>query len=106
MAEFGRQRALDGFDLLGALAAAYDIGGLLLSSLGGALVPLTALPHWVCDAAPISPGYWAARGLHAALTGNATAVTETCLVLFALALAFNTLASYGLQGRSGRLAAA
>ena len=29
---------------VGALSASYDIGGMLLSSMGGALVPLTVLP--------------------------------------------------------------
>lgn len=40
---------------MGELSAAYDIGGMLLSSVGGALVPLAVLPAWVADVAPVSP---------------------------------------------------
>lgn len=41
---------------VGELSASYDIGGMLLSSLGGALVPLSVLPHWVAEVAPSRPG--------------------------------------------------
>jgi ABC-2 type transport system permease protein len=56
---------------LSSLSACYDIGGMVLSSLGGALVPLTAMPAWVRDIAPASPGYWAVSALEAALRGDA-----------------------------------
>ena len=55
---------------LSALSACYDIGGMLLSSLGGALVPLTAMPSWIRHIAPASPGYWAVSALEAALRGE------------------------------------
>lgn len=88
---------------MGELSAAYDIGGMLLSSIGGALVPLSTLPHWVARTAPLSPGYWATRGLRAALTNDARTVTTACCVLLAVALTCATLASLRLQGRGGRL---
>ncbi|MEU5030426.1 ABC transporter permease [Streptomyces milbemycinicus] len=88
---------------MGELSAAYDIGGMLLSSIGGALVPLSALPHWVAQAAPLSPGYWAARGLRATLVDDIHTVTTACGVLLAVALTCGTLASLRLQGRGGRL---
>jgi len=88
---------------MGELSAAYDIGGMLLSSLGGALVPLAVLPHWVSDAAPISPGYWAARGLRAALTGDSPFVFEACMLLLGVGLVCTVAASARLRGRSGRL---
>ncbi|MGQ4376153.1 ABC transporter permease [Streptomyces sp. SAS_267] len=90
---------------LGALSAAFDIGGMLLSSLGGALVPPAALPAWVSDVAPASPGYWAARGLRAALSGDTYAVAESCGTLLAVALVCGAGASVRLVGRSGRLVA-
>ncbi len=90
---------------MGELSAAYDIGGMLLSSLGGALVPLGELPHWVAVVAPASPGYWAVHGLRAALAGDARTVAEVCGVLLAVALACGTLAVGRLRGRSGRLVA-
>jgi ABC-2 type transport system permease protein len=88
---------------MGELSAAYDIGGMLLSSLGGALVPLALLPHWVADAAPLSPGYWAVHGLHAALAGDTQTVAGACGVLLGVALVCDALASIRLRGRSGRL---
>ncbi|WP_406440208.1 ABC transporter permease [Streptomyces sp. NBC_01613] len=90
---------------MGELSAAYDIGGMLLSSVGGALVPLSVLPAWVADAAPASPGYWAARGLRAALDGEAHTAVEACGTLLGVALVCGALASVRLQGRSSRLVA-
>ncbi|MFF3413650.1 ABC transporter permease [Streptomyces sp. NPDC002698] len=90
---------------LGALSAAFDIGGMLLSSVGGALVPLAALPAWVSDVAPASPGYWAARGMRAALSGDAYVVAESCGTLLGVALVCGVGASVRLVGRSGRLMA-
>ncbi|MFI9604544.1 ABC transporter permease [Streptomyces sp. NPDC052043] len=90
---------------VGELSAAYDIGGMLLSSVGGALVPLSVLPTWVGVVAPVSPGYWAARGLRAALHGDTHGVAAACGTLAAVALVCGTLASARLQGRSGRLVA-
>ncbi|WP_405915142.1 ABC transporter permease [Streptomyces sp. NBC_00728] len=89
----------------GALSAAFDIGGMLLSSVGGALVPLDALPAWVSDAAPASPGYWAARGVRAALAGDTYTVAAACGTLLCVALICGALASVRLRGRSGRLVA-
>ncbi|WP_433347909.1 ABC transporter permease [Microtetraspora malaysiensis] len=90
---------------MGELSAAYDIGGMLLSSLGGALVPLAVLPHWGAAAAPISPGYWAVRGLHAALVGDIRTSVAASGTLLAVALACGALASVRLRGRGGRLVA-
>lgn len=90
---------------MGELSAAYDIGGMLLSSVGGALVPLAVLPAWVADVAPASPGYWAAHGLRAALAGDAHTAALACGILFGTAAVCATLASVRLQGRSGRVVA-
>lgn len=90
---------------MGELSAVYDIGGMLLSSAGGALVPLSSLPAWVADVAPVSPGYWAVRGLHAALTGDTHTAAAACGTLLGVALSCAALASARLRGRSGRLVA-
>ncbi len=88
----------------GELSAAYDIGGMLLSSLGGALVPLSALPPWVRTLAPASPGYWAMSSLHAALSGDSARTLTACAVLLCFALAFGLLAALRLRHGSGRSA--
>ncbi|MFF3446341.1 ABC transporter permease [Streptomyces sp. NPDC002667] len=90
---------------LGALSAAFDIGGMLLSSVGGALVPPAALPVWVADVAPASPGYWAVHGIRAALSGDTSTVAEACGTLLGVALVCGCVASVRLRGRSGRLVA-
>ncbi|HEY0117306.1 MAG TPA: ABC transporter permease [Cellulomonas sp.] len=68
------------------LVAAQDVGGLVLTGLGGALVPLSLLPHAARVIAPVSPGYWGVTGLGAALDGDAPAVVRSVLVLGAIAL--------------------
>jgi ABC-2 type transport system permease protein len=91
---------------LSELSAAYDIGAMILSSLGGALVPLAALPQWVADIAPASPGYWAVAALRAALDGEARRTLLACAVLAAFAglAGLATIAATRRGGgRSGRL---
>jgi len=88
------------------LSAAYDIGAMILSSLGEALVPLAALPSWVRHVAPASPGYWAVSSLEAALRGDAarTLATSGVLLGFAVGAGLITMirASRG-WGRSARM---
>jgi len=69
------------------LVAAQDVGGLVLTGLGGALVPLALLPHAAQRIAPVSPGYWGLNGLLAALDGDGPAVARSVVVLGAIALA-------------------
>jgi ABC-2 type transport system permease protein len=90
---------------VGALSASYDIGGMLLSSMGGALVPLAVLPHWVHSVAPASPGYWVARGMRSAFAGDTRGVLLGCLVLAGVAAICGLIASVRLRGTGGRLVA-
>jgi ABC-2 type transport system permease protein len=86
---------------LSELSVIYDLGGIVLSSLGGALVPLAAMPGWVRHVAPASPGYWAVSALHAALGGDAAGTLRACAVLAGIAVACGALAA----ARVGRGAA-
>jgi len=77
-----------------------------MSSLGGALVPLAALPSWLRGIAPASPGYWGVAALQAALRGDTGRTLEAAAVLAAFAAAAALLAavrSTRTGGRSGRL---
>ena len=65
----------------GALSAAQDIGSLLLSGLGGGLVPLAVMPGWLRTVAPVSPAYWAVSGLRGALGGDGSTVWVAVAVL-------------------------
>ncbi len=88
------------------LSAAYDIGAMIMSSLGGALVPLAAMPSWVRAIAPASPGYWAVAALHAALRGDAARTLAAAAVLAGFGVAAGLLAAWRTSragGRSGRL---
>jgi ABC-2 type transport system permease protein len=75
------------------MSVIYDVGGMILSSLGGALVPLSAMPGWVRHLAPASPGYWAVSALKGALAGHTLGTLRACAVLAGFALAFALLAA-------------
>ncbi|HEY2506727.1 MAG TPA: ABC transporter permease [Streptosporangiaceae bacterium] len=87
-----------------SLSASYDIGGMILSSLGGALVPLTALPEWVRQVAPISPGYWAVSALESALRGAAGRTFLASAVLLAFAAGAGLAAAIRASRTWGRSA--
>lgn len=44
------------------LAAVTNVTALILTGLGGALVPVELLPGWLQPIAPLTPSYWAMRG--------------------------------------------
>ena len=76
-----------------------NICGLGLSALGGAYVPLALLPNWMQRIAPITPTYWAVKGLRVGFlpaTSMTTALAATA-VLLGLALAFTLAASRRLR---------
>ena len=87
----------------GQLGTAVDIGALVATCLGGALIPLSALPAWLRSVAWVSPGYWAMAGYHAALTGQSvTRLLQPCGVLLAIAAAAATLAATRTSHAQGR----
>jgi ABC-2 type transport system permease protein len=84
------------------LNVAYDIGGLLFSALGGALIPPGELPGWARTIAPSSPGYWAMGALRSALGGQATATLRDAAVLVGVAAAACALAAWRMSRNSPR----
>ncbi|MFI6908603.1 ABC transporter permease [Nonomuraea sp. NPDC050394] len=70
----------------GELSVISDVGALTLSSLGGALVPLSIMPEWAQIAGHASPGYWALTMLQAAVAGNESAMLLPASVLLAIGL--------------------
>jgi ABC-2 type transport system permease protein len=79
------------------LQVAYDIGGVLLSALGGAMVPLTSLPGWAQAIAPASPGYWAMSALRSAVLGQTAGTLRAASVLLAIAAVMGTLAAWRIS---------
>jgi ABC-2 type transport system permease protein len=87
----------------GELSAVCDVGGLTVSGLGGALVPIALLPGWARAIAPVSPGYWARAMLEGAVDGNAAAVFRSAGVLLAIAVVAGLVASFRLSRGMSRL---
>lgn len=86
----------------GELSAVTDLGGLFLTVLGGAIVPLALMPPWVHDLAPASPGHWALTGLRAALSGETSATLRCVGVLAAVAAALSGFACWRIARGWGR----
>ncbi|WP_340539815.1 ABC transporter permease [Nocardioides sp. GXZ039] len=87
---------------LSELGAISDVGAMVLSSLAGALVPLSILPGWVEVAAHASPGYYALEMLRAAVAGDTRQVLGNAAVLIAVGLAAGGYAIHRLARGWGR----
>lgn len=79
-----------------------DIGAMVISALGGALVPVSIMPGWAAAAAHASPGYWALRMLQAAVRGDTLGTLRPAGVLLGLALVFGAFALHRLSRGWGR----
>ncbi|MEE4543817.1 ABC transporter permease [Streptomyces sp. V4-01] len=86
----------------GQLSAVFDIGALVLTTLGGALVPLSTLPGWVRAVSPASPGYWAADGLRHAAEGDTGRTLVCASVLLGVAAATGAVAAWRVSRGWGR----
>ncbi len=75
------------------LSVVVDIGSVVLTSLGGALVPLSTMPGWARAIAPASPGYWAMRAMSGALHGDTGSTIGAIGVLLAIAVLTGTVAA-------------
>jgi ABC-2 type transport system permease protein len=83
-------------------SAVQDIGSFVFTSLGGALVPLAAMPGWARHIAPVSPAYWAMSALRGAVAGESTQVIRALLVLLCIAAAAAFLAGWRINRGWGR----
>lgn len=86
----------------GELGMISDIGAMVLSSMGGALVPLVLLPGWAQAAAHVSPGYWALLMMKAAVRGDAAGVLVPGAVLAGLGVVAGAFATRRLTRGWGR----
>ena len=84
------------------LAVFYDIGGIILTTLGGALVPLSLMPGWAQALAPLSPGYWAMDSYRSALAGDMASLLRNSAVLLTLAVVAGAIASWRITRGWGR----
>lgn len=86
----------------GELSVISDVGALTLSSLGGALVPLSIMPQWAQIVAHVSPGYWALSMLQAAIRGDAVGMLAPAGVLLTVGILAGSFAVRRLTRGWGR----
>ncbi|MDA0633468.1 ABC transporter permease [Nonomuraea sp. MCN248] len=86
----------------GELSVICDVGALTLSSLGGALVPLSLMPEWAQLVAPVSPGYWALTLMQAAVRGDLAGMLPSAAILLAIGLVAGAFAARRLARGWGR----
>jgi ABC-2 type transport system permease protein len=86
----------------GELSVASDLGAILVSALGGALVPVSLMPGWAQFIAPLSPGYWAMELLRGAVDADPAAMLRPTLVCLAIAVVAGAVATYRLARGWGR----
>ncbi len=67
------------------LNAISSAGGMLFTTFGGALVPLPLMPGWTRSIAPITPTYWAMRGMRSVILEEGS-WGEILLPIFVLTL--------------------
>jgi ABC-2 type transport system permease protein len=77
------------------LNAFATVGGFGLAMLGGAFVPLTAMPGWAQAIAPALPTYWAMKGFRSVVleSGGIGDIVVPLLVLAGFGLLFTVLAA-------------
>jgi ABC-2 type transport system permease protein len=81
----------------GQLAVLTDTGAIVISTLGGALLPVSMMPAIARHAAPASPGYWAISMLKAAVRGDTAGTLRPAAVLGAIAVTAGTTACLRLR---------
>jgi ABC-2 type transport system permease protein len=74
-------------------------GMVLFGAIGGALVPFSVLPDWARAIAPVTPTYWAMRGLESVILDGAGfgGVALPAGVLLAMSALFAGLAARALR---------
>jgi ABC-2 type transport system permease protein len=72
------------------------LGMVLFGAIGGALVPYSVLPDWARTIAPLTPTYWAMRGLRSVILdgGAFAAIAMPTLVLLGMGTLFAVVAAW------------
>jgi len=71
------------------------VGLVLFGAIGGALVPISALPAWARSVAPVTPTYWAMRGFRSIILDGRSVegVMLPVVVLLGMAALFGVVAA-------------
>lgn len=77
------------------LNAISNVGAMIFAGLGGALTSLSTLPGWARSVAPVSPGYWAMRGMRSVILdgGGVSSVGLPVAVLLGYAVVLGAIAA-------------
>jgi ABC-2 type transport system permease protein len=80
------------------------LGATVLGAIGGALVPLSTLPHWIRDVAPATPQYWAMRAARDLLLDGRSAgnvlLPITILIMFLVGGALVAIKRFSFDERT------
>jgi len=76
------------------VSAVSNLGAMVFSAIGGALVPSAQLPGWARALGPFIPTHWAMRGFDAILLEEKglAGIVVPCLLLLGFAIAFGIIA--------------
>jgi len=82
------------FNSIQMVSAISNLGAMVFSALGGALVPAAQLPGWARAIGPAIPTHWAMEGFNAVFIDNrgVSGVLVPCAVLLAFAAGFGAIA--------------
>ncbi len=77
------------------LNAIGSVGGFAMAMLGGAFVPVSAMPGWAQAIAPVMPTYWAMKGLRSVVLegGGLGDIVGPVLVMVGFGVLFTVLAA-------------
>ncbi len=86
----------------GDLFVACDVGALLISSIGGAILPVSLMPGWAQAITRFSPGTYGLEMLRAAVQGNVAGTLQPAVICLAIGLVAGAFATYRLAHGWGR----
>jgi ABC-2 type transport system permease protein len=86
----------------GEMSMVSDLGSMLISAVGGCLLPVSLMPAWAQHVAHFSPGYWALSMLHAALQNNLSAMVLPAIVCLSIGVVAGIFAINRLARGFGR----
>ena len=94
-----------GFALVAALRtvmrlnAVASLTAMLFGAIGGALIPISLVPSWLRPISPLTPTYWAMRGMRSVIVDGGGVVDVLAPVLVLLSMAAVCVAVTGYRFR-------
>lgn len=86
----------------GELGMISDLGSMLISAVGGCMLPVSLMPPWAQHLSRVSPGYWALSMMRAALQDHPSAMVLPAIVCVSIGLVTATFAVRRLSRGWGR----